>query len=327
MYDQLSNPTRGVFMLDDRTGFPERIIFHVDVLDDHPVSKKTILKQIHDFIKKSEKQNEQSNYGIVLFNEEDNNPAFLEELSHDEHEFDKILKGNVKTCCGSHPFEHGIMIALYYLIESFKVDGKNILRVIAVSDGRSTENAILTKALIDLLENVKYMPVHIDVVMIGKEEDVNPHDQRRFKFITLTTGGRLLYAADTDALKDQFEILLDTPPVPGILDESVGTLPPSKIPESYKSYFEAISWSLISSSGKPEKGCVVCNKIDGDNTIFGCERCGAIYHQSCAFGYAEGHNIGFIHIFRCASCASLLSLDETKIRANFGLPVPEPVKE
>ncbi len=303
------------------------MIFHIDVLEDRPVSKKTILKYIHEFIKKAEKNNSnhaQNDYGIVLFNEQDNNPAFLEHLSHDEHGFDKLIKGNVKTCCGSHPFEHGIMIALYYLIERFKTDGNAVLRIIAISDGHSEENAILTKALIDLLENVKFMPVHIDVVMIGTEVESNPRDQRRFKFITLTTGGRLYYGVDSNSLKDSFDALSNPPAAPGILDENVGTLPPSRIPETYKSYFEAISWSLVPVLGTPQTACcVVCKNPSDAGTMLECGRCGAMYHEPCAFDHAGEHNIGFVHIFRCVSCNGLLAADETNLRVYFGLPVPD----
>ncbi|MHA1792611.1 MAG: hypothetical protein ACTSVI_08200 [Promethearchaeota archaeon] len=281
----------------------EDIIFYFDL----SISKKdvvhgnTIVSQVKRFIKQKEKLNPNYNWGVIAF-KKDEKLAFLEALAEDDKGIDKFLKNNLKFTVKSHPLEQGLMLASTYLIEAFRTTKDNHMRVIVISDGPTEgSNVDIAKALLELLDKIKYFPLFIDIIRVGSL-NVYPDDVR-LKFITSKTGGTLNYASSDDEFKKVMNELLrlerDFPSTPAI-------------PEEFRDFYRSLCFNLeyTNRNGK----CILCNgSISGSGeALVSCENCKVLYHLDCAKKHASSNNIGLRGIFRCLKCDCLLSIDKVR---------------
>ena len=308
----------------------EEIVFCVSVHDDKIVSKKQIMKQILHLIKVRKNHHLRSDYGVVLF-DECHNPVFLTRLTEDVHEIEHLLKDEGELTCDEHPLDHGIMVGLHYLIDAFKTSGNRLYRMILVTDVYRHGITSIEKGMLDLLEIVRFFPLSVDIIRLGKESYT---DQHRLQLISLTTHGRLIYAEDAKVFKKAFDRIVesnDATPA-SVFNEGIpGVAPPSTIPEAYKSFFEEIATLVdeirIHGDGK-DYHCGLCrNSIvpDPKSLSFVCPGCNTSFHEQCFIDFFAQHNVGFIHVGRCFECDLLLQIDEDKIRNAFDLPLPDDV--
>lgn len=140
---------------------PENTIFYFDLATKDVVSKKMIVRQVNKYIKSKEKENLESNWGVVVFQHGEDNPEFHDKLAEDEEGLEPFLQNNLKFADKAHPIEQGLMLATTYLIDAYRNAASHILRVIVISDGPSEgSNIDLVNALMDLLDNIKYFVFH-----------------------------------------------------------------------------------------------------------------------------------------------------------------------
>lgn len=310
-----------------RDALPADIIFHVDVHDDRVVPRKHAVKLVQDFVKKHDKIAPGSKYGIVLFNARDANPVILDHLVDGGKEFARLLDGDVRPCCVEASVEHGLVIALQYIVARFKVAGNRVSRVIIISDGHGKRDAgiepgrvMLARAVIDLLEPVKYIPVHVDIIVMD-DGHVDPVEEHTWRFVTATCHGRLERISSGDALQQVLDGLLVVPAEWHVVEEGAGLLPPSRIPEAHKAFFEHACFPLAPVVTPAEGACKHCGTgLSSGGIVVACGNCGVMYHEECTFTLSSTSNIGFVHVFRCMACDGLLATGEARLRASLALP-------
>jgi hypothetical protein len=307
---------------------PEDVVFLFDLEreSDKIVPKRAIVKDVIAFVKQTEQVRVESNYGIVVFKEGEN-PVFMESLAEDEKGIELLLKDNLQYMSKSHSLEHGIILGLTYLIEAYRVTQEHVERLIIISDGPIEERVEMTNAVIDLLENVKYFPLFVDIIRIGTEGLYQ--DAAKMTFWSKTTNGTFVAVATEAEFKAAIDGLVLMKHEEGsFVENEKHTLPPSTIPEEYKSFYEEMCFPLDQME-LPHQNCAVCGKyetIADNNPLLSCDNCGALYHEFCALEVAKNDNIGFVHIFRCKKCQGLLLNDEKMMREYFGMEIDDTIK-
>src|SRR5512137_2363367 len=98
----------------------EDVIFYFDLGVRGVVSKKAIVKQVQRFVKSKEKEHPESNWGIVAFKQDEDNPYFHEGLIKDEDALEPFLKDNLKFVHKANPLEQGLMLASTYLVDAYR---------------------------------------------------------------------------------------------------------------------------------------------------------------------------------------------------------------
>ena len=276
----------------------EDSIFYFDLARRGVVKKKAIVKQVNKYIKKKEKDSPSSNWGLVVFRENEDNPSFIESLAKDETEFEEFLQDNLKFTVKSHPLEHGLMLASTYLVEAFRTTKDHIMRMIVISDGPTEgSNVALANALMDLFENLKYFPVFVDIIRIG-EDRVYP-DDIKLKLITDLMNGSVFYASNDGEFK-QIMANLAEKEMAAIAQQS------PELSNDRKIFFENLTWALIESA-PTNASCIICNSPPNNKgTWLACENCGAPYHLNCVEEYTNQHKVILPNMFRCIGCECLL---------------------
>jgi hypothetical protein len=290
----------------------EDVIFYFDLGTRGVVYKKSIVKQVQRFVKTREKEHPGSNWGIVAFQHEEDNPRFHEGLAKDEDELEPFLKDNLKFVAKAHPLEQGLMLASTYLVDAYRTTRNHTLRMIVISDGPTEgSNVDLLNALMDLLDTIKYFPVYIDIIRIG-DERVYPDDVK-LRMIAEKANGKVYYAVTDESFKDIMEILLAA---------SSTLLKRGLLPIEKRTYFEGLCWSLLE-TGIPGTSCKACGQGEQYGTVLQCENCGTPYHGSCATSIAQQEYEAFPGIFRCKKCDCLINTASKKII----IPATQPAKK
>ncbi|MBN2149937.1 MAG: hypothetical protein JW839_00695 [Candidatus Lokiarchaeota archaeon] len=293
----------------------EDVIFYFDLGVRGIVSKKAIVKAVQHFIKEKEKENPGSNWGVVAFKHDEDNPQFHEGLARDEEALEPFLKDNLKFVTKAHPLEQGLMLASTYLVDAYRTTRNHVLRMIVISDGPTEgSSANLVTALMDLLDTIKHFPVFIDIIRVG-DERVYPDDVK-LKTIAEVASGKVYYAATDDAFKDIIETLLSASPASPM---------PGVRPLEKRAYFEGLCWSLLE-TGIPGASCLACGKGEQSGTLLQCENCGAPYHGHCASEVALREYEAFPGIFRCKKCDCLLNTESRRIVIPSTRPAGAPAK-
>jgi len=279
------------------------------------VSKKAIVKQVQRFIKEKEKEYPGSNWGIVAFKQDEDNPQFHEGLAKDEAALEPFLKDNLKFVTKAHPLEQGLMLASTYLVDAYRTTRNHVLRMIVISDGPTEgSNVGLVAALMDLLDTIKHFPVFVDIIRVGDERTYP--DDIKLKTIAEVANGKVYYAASDDAFKEIIDILLG---------ESHDIFIKGTTPIDKRTYFEGLCWSLLE-TGIPGASCLACGKGEQSGTLLQCENCGAPYHGHCASEIALREFEAFPGIFRCKKCDCLLNTESRRIIIPSTKPGSKPEK-
>jgi hypothetical protein len=277
----------------------EDVIFYFDLsTKDIVVSKKAIVKQVNKYIKDREKDAPVSNYGVVAFNQGEDNPRFQETMAKDETELETFFRDNLKFATKVHPIEQGLMLASTYLVETFRVSSDRVLRLVVISDGPTEgSTAALFGALMDLVDSIKYIPVFIDIIRIG-DQRIYP-DDIRLKTITDETCGLLRYASSEDAFRKVMHEIFSTR----------HCREPGPIPEDKRGFFEALCWPLVPAA-QASGNCTVCGQDltgTGEEAVE-CSRCAAGYHVACIEKHVSENIVMFPGITRCGLCQGLVRL-------------------
>jgi hypothetical protein len=278
----------------------EDVIFYFDLgtRSTTVVSKKAIVKQVNKYIKDREKEAPSSNYGIITFNQGEDNPLFQERLAKDETELETFFQDNLKFSTKAHPIEQGLMLASTYLIETFRIASERMLRLIVISDGPTEgSTTALFGALMDLVDSIKYFPVFIDIVRIG-DQRIYP-DDIRLKTITDETCGLLRYAASEDAFRKAMNEIFST-----AHRRALGP-----IPEEKRGFFEALCWLLVPVA-QVSGICTVCGQdlANSQEELVQCDHCCAGYHAACVESRVLDGFVFFPGITRCDHCKGLVKV-------------------
>jgi hypothetical protein len=168
----------------------------------------------------------------------------------------------------------------------------------------------MQQALFDLLEKVKILPTFVDIVRVGAAKFYA--DDVKLKIITSDTGGGMFYAESADYLAGVLDTLTKDKQTQNVLTSAEMK---ELMPED-KAFYEKPASDLITPEPGENPTCTICNMpvcpvcLDKDDTPYKCFNCGSGFHDCCAANYSAMKNIGFIHIFRCPTCETLLKLDE-----------------
>jgi hypothetical protein len=278
---------------------PENTIFYFDLATQDIVSKKAIVKQVNKYIKAKEKENPESNWGVVVFQHGEDNPQFHDTLAQDEEGLEPFLQNNLKFTDKAHPIEQGLMLASTYLIEAYRNGAGHVLRVIVISDGPSEgSNRDLLDALMNLLDNLKYF-MYIDIIRVG-DQRVYP-DDIKLKMITDLMRGNVHYATSDDAFKSIMNIIGQEKPATKNLEYNV--------PEEKRPFFEDLCWKLVDGNANGgDVTCIICNQGPDDSKggMRACEKCGISYHVACAQKHSMQEGDPLLGMFRCKKCHCLI---------------------
>ncbi len=290
---------------DNSPTLSEEVIFYIDLTTEY-LEKETLIKDIRSFMQeKNEFSN--SNYGLVIFQENDN-PITI----YGRNDLDSITQ-TLDSYWDSRPkdqsfIENGLFEILSYIFGESR-QKKKAYRIIVISDTPSTRQEEYHQALYDLIVKLKNFSTIIDIIRVGDNESYD--DDIKLKVISSETHGGTFYCQKM-RFYDVFGSLVKNKQEFNIVQEKGGNL----ILEQDKTFYEHLAVELITLDSEDEKICSICQlevcPICGafSDEIRKCYNCGAKFHGCCVAKYSIIKNIGFKHIFRCPQCETLLKLDE-----------------
>ncbi|MBD3256172.1 MAG: hypothetical protein GF383_13830 [Candidatus Lokiarchaeota archaeon] len=285
----------------------EEVIFYVD-LSKGEIKKDTLIKAIRLFIEEKNNYTQKSTYGVVLFQENDNPIS-----EYDKGGF-KTITNIIEEKWETRPkdqtfIENGLFEILSYIFRASREHDK-IYRIIIISDTPSERSEDYHNAVYDLILKSKKFRTFIDIIRIGN--DAFYPDEMKLKIITSETNGGVFYCNPAQFLDMLISLVKHKEEFNLIKGEKEG----SEILEEDKIFYEKLAVDLISLSSEDEEICTICDQelcpICGtySDEVHKCFNCSAKFHSCCAAEYSLTNNIGFMHIFRCPQCDTLLKLDE-----------------
>ena len=285
--------------------FSEEVIFYIDLTTEY-LEKETLIKDIRSFMQEKNEFGD-SNYGLVIFQENDN-PITI----YGKNDLDSITQ-TLDLYWDTRPkdqsyIENGLFEILSYVFSESR-NKKKVYRIIVISDTPSTRQEEYHQALYDLIVKLKNFSTIIDIIRLGDNESYD--DDIKLKVISSETHGGTFYCQKM-RFYDVFGSLVKNKQEFNIVQEHGGNL----ILEQDKTFYEHLAVELITLDPEDEKICSICQlevcPICGafSDEIRRCYNCGAKFHGCCIARYSIIKNIGFKHIFRCPQCETLLKLDE-----------------
>jgi hypothetical protein len=293
-------------MTADNSPIPsEEVIFYIDLTTEY-LEKETLIKDIRSFMQEKNEFGD-SNYGLVIFQENDN-PITI----YGKNDLDSITQ-TLDLYWDTRPkdqsyIENGLFEILSYVFCESR-NNKKVYRIIVISDTPSTRQEEYHQALYDLIVKLKNFSTIIDIIRVGDNESYD--DDIKLKVISSETHGGTFYCQKM-RFYDVFGSLVKNKTEFNIVQEHGGNL----ILEQDKTFYEHLAVELITLDSEDEMNCSICQlevcPICGafSDEIRKCYNCGAKFHGCCIAKYSIIKNIGFKHIFRCPQCETLLKLDE-----------------
>ena len=285
----------------------EEFIFYLDLVTDF-LKKKTLTKAINAFIKEKDKLNALNSYGLVIF-QKDENPINVYDLKDAETVLNTIntsweTRENEKSY-----FENGLYEILAYIFRKSREIRKNY-RIIIISDSPSKLSEDYYNALYDLLIKAKKFSAFIDIIRVGEAKFFE--DDVKLKVVSSETHGGTFYCSNEKHLNNILGSLTQNKKEFKIIKSEES----EQILEEDKVFYERLAVDLISLSPEDQEICSICNaevcpicEAHSDE-IHKCFNCNTKFHSCCAAKYSLANNIGFLHIFRCPHCGTLLKLDQ-----------------
>jgi len=285
----------------------EEFIFYIDLTTNF-LKKKPLLKAIGAFIKEKNKFNVLSSYGIVFF-QKDDNPITAYDLKETETVLNTINDAWDTRDVEHSYLENGLYEILAYIFRRSQKARKDY-RVIIISDTPSTLSEEYHLALYDLLIKAKRFSAFIDIIRVGDKKFYD--DDVKLKVISSETHGGTFYCTDEKLFHNILGSLVQSKKEFKIIhtDEEDQILAEDQI------FYEKLAVDLITLSPDDEEICTICEQEvcpiceAHSDEIHKCFNCNTKFHGCCAAKYSLAKNIGFMHIFRCPQCETLLKLDE-----------------
>jgi hypothetical protein len=285
----------------------EEFIFFFDLTTDF-LKKKTVMKAISSFIKEKNKFNALSTFGVLIF-QKDDNPISEYDLKDSDSVLNTINNSWDARETEQSYLENGLYEILAYIFRKSRKARKNY-RVIIISDAPSKLSEDYYNALYDLLIKAKKFSAFIDIIRVGNEKFYE--DDVKLKVISSETYGGMFYCQDEKLLQNVLGSLVQNKKEFNILK----TEDSDQILKEDKAFYERLAVDLISLSPDDEEICTICEQElcpiceAHSDEIHKCFNCDTKYHSCCAAKYAIARNIGFINLFRCLNCETLLKIDE-----------------
>ena len=285
----------------------EEFIFYIDLTTNF-LKKKPLLKAIGAFIKEKNKFNVLSSYGIVFF-QKDDNPITAYDLKETETVLNTINDAWDTRDVEHSYLENGLYEILAYIFRRSQKARKDY-RVIIISDTPSTLSEEYHLALYDLLIKAKKFSAFIDIIRVGDKKFYD--DDVKLKVISSETHGGTFYCTNEKPFHNILGSLVQSKKEFKIIhtDEEDQILAEDQI------FYEKLAVDLITLSPDDEEICTICEQEvcpiceAHSDEIHKCFNCNTKFHGCCAAKYSLAKNIGFMHIFRCPQCETLLKLDE-----------------
>lgn len=302
----------------------EEFIFYIDLTTNF-LKKKSLLKAIGAFIKEKNKFNALSSYGVVFFQKEDN-PITVYDLKETEEVLNTINEAWDTREDKLSYLENGLYEILAYIFRRSQ-KAKKDYRVIIISDTPSTLSEEYHLALYDLLIKAKNFSAFIDIIRIGDKKFYD--DDVKLKVISSETHGGTFYCADEKLFSNILGSLVQSKKEFKIIniDEEDQILAEDQI------FYEKLAVDLITLSPDDEEICTICKQEicpiceAHSDEIHKCFNCDTKFHSCCAAKYSLANNIGFMHIFRCPQCQTLLKLDEEYVHMIYQEELEEKLEE
>ncbi len=290
----------------------EEVVFYLDLITNF-IDLESVLKGIETFIDEKLEYENNSTFGLVLFLQNEN-PVTV----YDKKEKKAILEA-IKESWNNREldqscFENGLFEILSYIFRKAR-ESKKSFRIVIISDTPSARSEEYHDALYDLISKVKNFYTYIDIIRVGSNSFYE--DEHKIKILTSETRGGSFYCNDTIQFLNVFGSLVKSKTEFNFIKSQTEG---SQILNEDKVFYEKLAVDLISLTVDDEEVCTMCQQElcpiceTHSDTLRKCFNCGSKFHNCCAAEYAIAHNIGFMHIFRCPECETLLKLDEELVR-------------
>lgn len=257
----------------------------------------SVIKEIDRFCKKKQQLDTTDRFNFCAF--VSNGPVYYEDFLFEADYIASALH-DCKNQLATPNLAGGIMVAITFLIDVFKIVSSKCFRLIILTD-KGTPPLANLEVVQALVDQVLEFPLFIDFIRIGTD---NPaEDLKLMKFSKRNNGGVYFAKSDRELTKI-FDTLLEKKKIPKSNSESQQEISPENEP-----FFNNLAqdpW-IVEDSEAANKVCQICRSSSG-NELVKCPKCGTITHPICLAQWAKMSNIGLPYVFRCMNCFNLLRM-------------------
>ncbi|GAB4315837.1 MAG: hypothetical protein Kow0069_17810 [Promethearchaeota archaeon] len=280
-----------------------------------------VIRAVEKFFRRKQEIDPQDRFNFVAFRE--SGPVYFEDYTYSIDHVSSTL-AQIGPELATPNLAGGIFVAVTFIIDVFKIVGGKCFRlVVVVDDGapRLTKEEVLA----DLLYQVRDMPFIMDVVRLGRCDDVEDWGLEKLAKITR---GALYHARDVKELASVLSDLAekkqfwDASP----LSEQKFTIGVDNIP-FYMNMADAPE-RVTHEDLKPGDRCSICFQQQcprcAKSELVRCPKCSALAHDCCWANWAKSSQVGLSYLFRCHQCFNLLKLPRQFVEEvqSGRLPVP-----
>ena len=228
-----------------------------------------------------------------------NGPIFFEDFLFDYSYITETLK-DIKDSLVPANIAGGIMIAVTFIIDVFKIVGDKVYRLLILSD-ESSQPIRNLEVLNNLVGKILDFPLYIDIVRFNTD---SPAQDLKYIRFAKRNNGNVSYAEGYKNLRQLLGNLANKKDIPkDILNEKRFHISEENVP-----FFDNLAQGLwvVEDSENKNAMCQICRKSEGE--LVKCPKCDTITHADCLAQWAKMSNIGAPNLFRCMNCFNLLKL-------------------
>jgi hypothetical protein len=261
---------------------------------------KPVYNMLSEFATLKQSTDLSDRFNIILFQEI--GPLYLNDFTLTFDNVLNLLKEYEKKLVRAN-VAGGIFVALTFILDVYRKISDKAFRLIMFSDKGSLKIPdYYIPVLYDLIDNVKDMPLYIDILRLGS---VDYEEDAKLDKLARRCNGKLY---DIKSPKMLEETLTKLAKKKTFSEEPYfASSGPKGILEENKPFFENLAEDpkiLVSL-----ETCSICFKKD-DKTVVQCPNCDTIAHMACWAHWAKTTHIGMPHVFRCHNCFNLVKLDK-----------------
>ncbi len=265
----------------------------------HPSTSnvKKIVKALESMFEMKKQNDSTDRFNFIAFQQ--NGPVYFEDFLFDYSYITDTLM-DIKDTLVPANIAGGIMIAVTFIIDVFKIVGDKVYRLLIVTD-QSARPLRNTEVLNNLVGKVLDLPFYVDIVRFNT--DIPSEDLKFIKFAK-KNNGNVSYAEGYKNLRELLVSLGHKKEVPkNVLNEKSYHISEENLP-----FFENLAQGLwvVDSAEKINAICQICRQSEGE--LVKCPKCDSISHADCLAQWAKMSNIGAPNLFRCMNCFNLLKL-------------------
>jgi ribosomal protein L40E len=254
-----------------------------------------VIKEVHKMFSIKQQIDATDRFNFIAF--EANGPLYYEDFLFEPDYIIDALK-DMKESLVPANISGGIMVAITFIIDVFKLVGGKCFRLIVIVD-RSAPPIANLEVIQSLMNNVLDFPFFIDFVLINFTD---PRQELKLMRWAKKNKGEVYFAKSAKEIGKALQSLSEKKEIRKTEGDKYYITPEN---EPFFANLADDLW-VVDESELDNRRCQICGDPKGE--LIKCPKCDPVVHGDCMAQWAKMSNIGIPQVFRCMNCYNLLRL-------------------